>query len=280
MSSELLSVLVALGAAVAWGTGDFAGGLASRRVDSLRVVVWAQIIGTAVLLAVALLRGDPLPPWPIAGLAAVAGLAGGVGLVMLYQALAIGPMGVVAPLTAAVAGLLPVFAGIFFEGWPAAIQLAGFALALAAVWIIAGGGDGGRLQPRALVLALVSGVGFAVFLTVMARLNSYGAYWPLVFGRAASIVLLAGLALVSSAPRPAGRLPWGLIALAGLGDTAGNVLFVVATQLGRLDVAAVISSLYPAATVLLAQAFLDERLTPRQVVGVVLALVAIVLIAL
>lgn len=280
MSLEFLAILAGLSAAVAWGMGDFAGGLAAQKLDSLRVVVWAQVIGTAVLLAAALISGDALPPWPVVVLAAVAGVAGGGGLVLLYQGLAIGPMGVVAPLTAAVAGLLPVVAGIVFEGWPAPVQLAGFALALVAVWTIAGGGDGGRLEARALFLALLSGVGFAVFLTVVARLNIYGAFWPLVIGRFASIALLLVILLTRAAPRVGGRVPWGLVAAAGLGDTAGNALFVVATQLGRLDVAAVLSSLYPAATVLLARTFLDERLTPRQVIGVVLALVAIVLIAL
>jgi drug/metabolite transporter (DMT)-like permease len=280
MTTELLAIAASLAAAVAWGSGDFGGGLASRRLDSLRVVVLAQIIGTAALVALALFSGDPLPPWPAAALAAVAGLGGGLGLLMLYQALAIGPMGVVAPLTAAVAGVLPVIVGILLEGWPGVWQVGGFLLALGAVWIIAGSGSRSAIQPRALALALTSGVGFAVFLTVMARLSPYGVYWPLVIGRAASITLLLAILAWRRTPRAGGPLPWGLIAVAGLGDTAGNLLFVIATTLGRLDVAAVISSLYPAATVLLARAFLDERLTPRQLVGVVLALLAIVLIAL
>jgi drug/metabolite transporter (DMT)-like permease len=159
-------------------------------------------------------------------------------------------------------------------------QVGGFVLALGAVWIIAGSGSRSAIQPRALALALTSGVGFAVFLTVMARLAPYGVYWPLVIGRAASITLLLAILVWRRTPQPGGPLPWGLIAVAGLGDTAGNLLFVIASTLGRLDVAAVISSLYPAATVLLARAFLDERLTPRQLVGVLLALLAIVLIAL
>lgn len=279
MSTDGLAVLAALGAAVAWGSGDFGGGLAARRTASLRVVLLAQLIGTAILVGLALISGGPLPPWPAAGLAAVGGLAGGLGLVLLYRALAIGPMGVVAPLTAVVSGLLPVIIGIALEGWPSPAQVAGFALALGAVWIIANPGAGGHLRSRALLLALTSGVGFAVFLTIMARLNLYGAYWPLVIGRLASIALLATILLVTSPPRSPGRLPWAFIALAGLGDTGGNVLFVVATQFGRLDVAAVISSLYPAATVLLARAFLDERLTSRQTAGLVLALLAIGLIA-
>jgi drug/metabolite transporter (DMT)-like permease len=277
---ELLAIAASLAAAVAWGSGDFGGGLASRRLDSLRVVVLAQIIGTAGLVAFALFSGDLLPPWPAAALAAVAGLGGGLGLLMLYQALAIGPMGVVAPLTAAVSGMLPVIVGILLEGWPGAWQMGGFLLALGAVWIIAGPSSRNALQPRALALALASGVGFAVFLTVMAWLAPYGVYWPLVIARAASITLLVSILLWRHGPQASGPLPWGLIAVAGLGDTAGNVLFVISTILGRLDAAAVISSLYPAATVLLARTFLDERLTPRQLVGVVLALLAIVLIAL
>ena len=280
MSAESLAILAGLAAAVAWGSGDFGGGLASRALDSLRVVLLAQLIGTTALLAVAFGSGDPVPPFPAIGLAAVGGIGGGIGLLLLYQALAIGPMGVVAPLTAAVSGALPALIGIALEGWPAPVQLAGFVLALAAVWIIASPGDHAALNSRALFLSIAAGAGFTVFLTIMARLGTYGAYWPLVFGRAASILLLGGILLFSATPRHAGgSIPWALIALAGLGDTAGNALFVVSALLSRLDVAAVISSLYPAATVLLARAFLDERLTTRQLFGVVLALAAIVLIA-
>lgn len=282
MASELLAIIASLGAAVAWGSADFGGGLASRRMDSLRVVFLAQIIGMVALLGFALAAGHPFPPWSVAIASGLAGLAGGIGLLLLYQALAIGPMGVVAPLTAAVSGILPVLVGIALEGWPAPVQLVGFVVALVAVWIIASpGGSSARPDPKALALSVLSGIGFAIFLTVIARLNSYGAFWPLVAARAASIALLALMVVVTGKKAESGgAIPWVLIAMAGLGDTAGNVLFVASTQLGRLDVAAVISSLYPAATVLLARFFLDERLSARQIVGVVLALIAIALIAL
>lgn len=279
MATELLSVMASLAAAVAWGSGDFGGGLASRTFDALRVVILAQLVGTTVLLVIALVSGDPLPPWPLIIVAALAGLAGSVGLMLLYEALAIGPMGVVAPLAAAVSGALPALVGIVLEGWPGVTQLGGFVIALIAVWVISSPGEQAELSRRALVLAITAGAGFAVFLTVMARLGSYGTYWPLVTGRVASITLLGALVLARSTPRTGGPIPWALIVLAGLGDTAGNVFFVQAAQLGRLDVAAVISSLYPAATLLLARGFLDERLAPRQLVGVGLALVAIILIA-
>ncbi len=280
MTTQLLAVLASLAAAVAWGSGDFGGGLAARRLDSLRVVILAQIIGTAGLLGFTLLSGDPLPDDRTIAWAAVAGLGGGFGLVALYQALAIGPMGVVAPLTAVVSGVVPVVLGIALEGWPSPWQIGGFLLAIVAVWLVSSPGRHQEpVSSRALLLSVLSGLGFTVFLTILAQLGDEGARWPLVFARFASIAFLAVLLVVRSTPRTAEPIPWLLIVLAGVGDTAGNVLFVVATQLGRLDIAAVISSLYPAATVLLARAFLNERLAQRQIVGVVLTLIAFVLIA-
>jgi drug/metabolite transporter (DMT)-like permease len=224
---------------------------------------------------------------------AVAGLAGGVGLLLLYLSLARGAMGVAAPLTAVAAGGIPLLVGLLTEGLPGPAQMAGFLLALAAIWVIARG-DGGRFRPVDVGLPLLAGVGFGTFLAIMGRLpDEIGFAWPLVAGRVASMALMGSVLLLSrgaggqggsgereQASRGAWSFPWGLAALAGLGDTAGNAFFVLSAQLGRLDVAAVLSALYPAATVLLARLVLDERLTKWQGVGVGLALGAVVLIAL
>lgn len=281
----LWAILSGLAAAVFWGTGDFAGGLAGRRAVAVRVVLDSQLVGMLALVLLGLALRQPWPPPGALLTGAVAGLAGSVGLLLLYLSLARGAMGVAAPLTAVAAGGIPLLVGMLTEGLPGPPQLAGFMLALVAIWVIAGG-DGGRLRLGDLGLPLMAGVGFGAFLAMMGRLpDGIGFTWPLVVGRLASVGLMGSVVLLRRGAGGQGRkreagYPWGLVALAGLGDTAGNAFFVLASQLGRLDVAAVLSALYPAATVLLARVVLGERLTRRQGVGVGLALGAVVLIAL
>lgn len=279
------AVLSGLASAVCWGAGDFAGGLAGRRVAAVRVVLVSQFVGTLALVGLGLALRQPWPPPAALLTGAVGGLAGSVGLLLLYLSLARGAMGVAAPLTAVAAGGIPLLVGLLTEGLPSPAQLAGFLLALVAIWVIARG-DGGHLRLADVGLPLLAGVGFGVFLAIMGRLpDGVGFAWPLVVGRVASMGLMGSVVLLRRGAGEQGSggeagFPWGLAALAGLGDTAGNAFFVLASQLGRLDVAAVLSALYPAATVLLARLVLDERLTRRQGVGVGLALGAVVLIAL
>lgn len=307
---NIWAIAAGLTSAFFWGAGDFAGGLAGRRAAAVRVVLASQLLGLLPLIGLGLILRQPWPLSSALWIGVVAGLAGSVGLLLLYLSLARGVMGVAAPLTAVAAGGLPLLVGLFTEGLPGGPQLAGFALALAAIWVIAQPAGVGRLRPGDIWLPLLAGVGFGIFLAMMGRLpDEIGFVWPLVAGRAGSIGLMAVVLLVTQravAERPieggrptrddgqprsvvGGRwsvvepwrgFPWGLAALAGLGDTAGNAFFILSSQLGRLDVAAVLSALYPAATVALARLLLGERLTRQQSVGVGMALLAVLLIAL
>lgn len=282
----LWAVLSGLASALCWGAGDFVGGLASRRAAAVRVVLASQFVGTLALIGLGLALGQPWPPPVALWTGAVAGLAGGIGLLLLYLSLARGVMSIAAPLTAVAAGGIPLLVGLLIEGWPSPTQLAGFLLALAAIWIISRTEGGGRLRVGDVALPLLAGVGFGVFLALIGQIDEeIGFAWPLVAGRVASMALMCGAIVLSRAGRGpkndgAGRFPWLLAALAGLGDTGGNAFFVLSAQLGRLDVAAVLSALYPAATVALARVALSERMTPRQNMAVGLALAAVVLIAL
>jgi drug/metabolite transporter (DMT)-like permease len=278
--SEALAVVYGLASAASWGAGDFSGGLATRRENVYRVVMLSQVIGGVLLLGVVLWLGEPLPPRGVLIIGGIAGLCGALGLMALYQGLARGRMGVVAPVAAIVTAVLPVGTGILREGWPSLAQLAGFALALVAVWLLAGSGTAAHIQPEELRLAVTAGVGFGLFLVFIDRVSSTAILWPLVGARVASVSLLSVVVLarrgqISSTPRP-----WRFIALAGIGDSGGNAFFALASRAGRLDIAAVLGSLYPAATVLLAWLVLHERLEHRQWAGVAAALVALGLIAL
>jgi drug/metabolite transporter (DMT)-like permease len=277
--ADLAVVGLGLASAAAWGAGDFCGGLASRAASVFGVVVGAQVIGALALAAVAVARAEPWPAPADAVWSVGAGLGGAVGLVALYRALALGRMGLAAPITAVVGAAVPVLAGAFLEGLPRGWQLGGIALALAGV-VLVSRPDGAAGRPEGLGLALLSGLGFGAFFVLIDRVGGGAVFWPLACARAASValVLAVGLSARGRLTPGRGRRALLLLMLAGVLDAGGNAFFLLATQSGRLDVAAVLASLYPAATVLLARLVLDERLTPRQRVGVSCALGAIPLI--
>jgi drug/metabolite transporter (DMT)-like permease len=201
-----------------------------------------------------------------------------VGIAALYRALAIGQMGIAAPVTAVLSVGLPVLFTALFHGLPTAVKILGFGLALAGVWLLSRPAHGpGR--PAGLGLALLSGFGFGGFLVLIAQASHSTVLWPLAASKAASFTTMLIVALAAHhAPRPVPRL-FPLALLAGVLDVGGNAFFLLAAHLGRLDVAAVLSSLYPAATVFLATVVLRERVTRIQAAGIAVALVAIPLIA-
>ncbi|MEB4589718.1 DMT family transporter [Candidatus Thiothrix sp. Deng01] len=281
LETDILTALFALGAALAWGSGDFSGGLASRRHNVYSVLLAAQLVSIAPLLVLALVFEQALPRASDLLAGAVGGVFGVVGLVSLYTGLARGRMGIVAPLAAIIASIIPVCIGMITEGAPTLWQTVGFAIALIAIWLLSS--DGGRkleATPVELRFALLAGVGFAAFYLALDSFSGETALWPVFAARLASMSLLALYVSKrrqwSMPPRP--LLP--LVALTGLLDTAGNFFFVLAAQAGRLDVATVVSSLYPAITVLFAWLILKEHLKFKQRIGVLTAFAAITLIAL
>lgn len=277
---SLLGVVFGLASAVSWGTGDFSGGLASRRANVYAVVISSQSVGFVMLVGLALLLAEPVPPKVDILWAAGAGVVGSLALAALYRGLAMGRMGVVAPVSAVVSAAVPVLFGLFFEGLPGMSQILGFAVALVAVWFVSRT-DGATTAGGAaeLGLAFLAGLGFGLFLTVIGRLSSNTVLWPLVAARAAGICLLSLTALLlRQTALPAPRLI-PLIAAVGFCDAGGNAFYALAARAGRLDVAAVLSSLYPAVTVLLARSVLHEHLARHQWLGVAGALLAVVLIA-
>ena len=282
---ELLAVVYGLASAAVWGAGDFSGGLASRRGNVYVVVMLSQVVGLVCLLVLALLLEEGLPPMRDLLFGALAGIAGVVGLLGLYAGLALGRMGVVAPVTAVLSALIPVIVGIITEGVPPVLVMVGFGLAVTAVWLLSGGGKTGGIRRNELGLALLAGLGFSLFFVFIDRISIGVVFWPLVAARVAAAPLLLIFVLVRRQrtgdlrqPLASKLLP--IIALAGILDSGGNYFFALATQSGRLDISAVLASLYPASTVLLAWLILKEKLGPRQWLGVAVALVALVLIAL
>jgi drug/metabolite transporter (DMT)-like permease len=270
--------LLGLASATSWGAGDFCGGVAAKRSPLLGVLVIAYAVGAVAMAAAALLRAEPAPGGAALGWAVAAALAGTVGLAALYRGLAVGRMAVVAPVSAVLSAAIPVAWGALAQGPPPASKLAGIALALVGIWLVARAGARGA-DREGLLLALVAGCGFGGFLLLMSIGAQGGTFWLLATARVTSLalVLVAALARRRAWIPTRGALP--LVALSGLLDAGGNAFFVLASQAGRLDVAAVLSSMYPASTMLLAAAVLRERVTRPQAAGIAALLVAIALIA-
>lgn len=297
LSTLHLAAFLALLAALLWGAGDFSGGLATRRGSPLQIIVLAH--GADVILLGFLAWGvhSPFASASALGWGLASGLVNGIALACFYLALANSEMGLSAALAGLLTAALPAAAGILLQGLPGPRQIAGFLLAFPAIWLIARSPStaDAATQRRSLILATIAGLGFGVFLIFSRQASRDAIVWPLLASRFGSAVVAAGLLAVverrtAAAPDRSPfveKLRWQkltpfifwLAMSAGLFDAVGNMSYMESTRLGRLDIAAVLASLYPAGTILLAMIFLRERTTKTQALGMALALIAVALIA-
>lgn len=277
--SPLLTAVLALSAAVAWGSGDFSGGIASRQVGAFRTILLSYTVGLAALVVVALAYREALPA-PVDLLwGALAGLLGMAGLGFLLRGFAAGRMGIVAPVSASLAAAVPVLFTALTEGLPGQGKLLGFGLALVGIWLLSRPEALGA-RPAGLGLALAAGLGFGGFFIALDQVGEGAVFWPLAAGRLVCCILQLASALATRQSVCVPRALLGVIALAGVLDVSGNLFFLLATQTGRLDVATVLGSLYPAATTVLAWLAAGEKLDRVQAAGVATAIAAIILITL
>ena len=276
-----MAALLALSAAVAYGVGDFLGGIAARRVPPTAVVLWSHVVGLVMLASLApLIGGEPTERALVIG--AGAGLLGGTGVALFYRGLAVGAMSVVAPIAALLSAAVPVLAGLSTGERPSLPALGGIGLALGAVVLVSREAPGvrpGPLRWQAPALAVAAGLAFGLFFVTIDQAGGDAGIWPLVGARAASVSLFAGLgaARLTSASLPRGV--GGPAVACGVLDAGANVFYVLALHHGLLSVVSVLTALYPAGTVLLARHLLGEHLAPAQRVGLAIAAVAAVLIA-
>jgi drug/metabolite transporter (DMT)-like permease len=288
-----MTAVLALLASVVWGSSDFVGGLVSRRVRPLIVVGFAHLITVVTLIVIAAATGQFSAGTGYVVWAAAAGAVGLVGLLSYYAALSTGTMGIVAPI-AGVGAVVPVIIGLISGDTPSGWQFAGMAAAVGGVVLASGpeltGGDAAGRRP--LVLAAVAAVAFGLVYTLIDKGAQHNVLMTLLAMRVVSVAIVASLAGRTAARRlPQQRLSaqfkaiwpgWaivGVIALVGWTDAGANGLYGLASRHGLVSVVAVLASLYPAVTVLLARIFDDERMRRIQSVGVMLALCGVVLLA-
>ena len=276
-----MAAVLALLSAVLFGAGDFFGGTAARRTHVLVVVAASHVIGLVMILAVAPVMADAVTGQDLV-YGALAGLFGLLGIGCLYHCLGRGPMAIVAPTTAISNAVLPVLWGVAHGERLSAVNTAGVLLGLAAIGLVSGGTgsrrllDAARVPPTLVFEALLAGVGFAGFYICMNATTEASTPWPLVSAR----VVSAGLALllllyVGRSPIPKRSEGGAAVVFAGLLDMAANLAILLAIHRGLLSLTVVLSSLYPATTVILARTVLDERMSRNQVAGVAAALVAV-----
>jgi drug/metabolite transporter (DMT)-like permease len=277
----VLAVALGLASSLAWGVSDFLGGLKSRQLHLLSVLVVSQAMGLLPLIAIVVVRGEPLPGGAEPLWAALGGLAGLVGLASFYRGLAIGAMAVVAPISG-LAATIPVAVGIATGERPSALQAGGVVVALAGVALASRERSEDREGARVATgvgLALLSALGFGFFFVGLDAGSEDDLWWALVFVRGASLTALVITALVVRPPLRLDRTDLGALVTIGVLDVTANGLFAVAANEGLVSVVAVLGSLYPVVTILLARMVLHERVQRLQQVGVATVLVGVALIA-
>jgi drug/metabolite transporter (DMT)-like permease len=272
-----VSAAYALGSVLTWGTSDFLGGYTARRFQAFFLAALGHLSGTVMMVGIALATHEPFPPPSHLRWASAAGVAGGVSLALFYRALSQGNMGVAAPVAAVLSAGIPTVFAILHEGFPGWLPLGGFALALAGIWLVSRPEHGSR--PTGLALAVAAGIGFALFYIFIKKSGSGDALWIAAVARGASLAVTGTITLVGRRFAPTYPAGFWLGLIAGCIDVSGTAFFVRASQTGRLDTAVVLSSLYPAVTVLLARIFLHERFTRWKTVGMLAALASIPMIA-
>jgi drug/metabolite transporter (DMT)-like permease len=266
--------------AASWGGADFAGGVGARHSPVLLVVASGQILSLILLLALCL--GLHLVPPGSHALfcAALGGFEGALALAVFYRALAMGAMGLTAALTGLLTALVPVLFSFLQDGLPGNLTLLGLAMVCAAIWLITHtpAAQGAGTPRAALLLGSLAGLGFGAQLILFKLASGGGVLWALTSARAAGVVALL-LVLAVRPPRAPWRGFWWAGIVAGMLDALGNLFYIRATQLGRLDMAAVVCSLYPGGTILLAALVLREWPTRRQMAGMAVALAAVALLS-
>ncbi|HVI07053.1 MAG TPA: DMT family transporter [Candidatus Binatia bacterium] len=277
LSPHSATPVYASAAIFAWGTSDFLGGYAARRANAFLFTALFNLGGLAVVLALAFGSGAAPPSRQGAMWIVTGGILGSAGVALFFKALAMGRMGLIAPVSAVLGAAIPAVYSIFTEGMPRPVAIAGFAFAAVGLWLITRTEDGN--SPKGLGLAVLAGLGFAGYYLCMRQGGSGSPFWFAVLTRVGGLLVTGIIVALTGTFREVTGSLVRLAVVAGTIDSVGTMVFVLASQSGRLDEAVVISSLYPAVTVLLARIVLKEQFTRWKLVGLLAALASVPMIA-
>jgi uncharacterized membrane protein len=278
VTAQYIPAVYSLAAMGAWGASDFLGGVGARRVNAFLFTAIVHLCGMATVGTVALMTHAPFPESPSLVWSLLAGSVGGIALALFYRSLASGNMGLVAPVAAVLGAAIPTIVTAFAEGFPSYRHMSGFVLAGIGVWLISRS-EAGVGRPEGLGLAVLAGIGFAGFYLCIHQAGNASALWVAGCSRSASLLVTAAIVLFGRRLRAVPTPVLGIAVFAGVLDIGASTAFIRAAQIGRLDAAVVLSSLYPAVTVLLARIFLREHFSRARTIGMIAALVAVPMIA-
>jgi len=278
VAAQYIPAAYSLTAVGVWGASDFLGGVGARRANAFLFTAIVHVSGLVVVGALALITHAPFPGHASLVWSLIAGSVGGIALALFYRSLASGNMGMVAPVAAVLGAAIPTIVTAFAEGFPGYRHVLGFVLAGIGVWLISRTeGDAGR--PEGIGMAVLAGIGFAGFYLCIHQAGSASALWVAASSRSASLLVTGVFVLFGRHLRAVAAPVLAIAIVAGILDISGTAVFIRAAQIGRLDAAVVLSSLYPAVTVLLARIFLHEHFSRARTIGMVAALVAVPMIA-
>jgi len=278
LATQYIPAAYSLATLGVWGASDFLGGVGAGRANAFLFTAIVHVSALVFVSALALLTHASFPGTDSLLWALLAGSVGGSSLVFFYRALASGNMGLVAPVAAVLSAAIPTAVTAFAHGLPGYRRFLGFILAGIGVWLISRT-EGGAGHPKGIGMAVLCGVGFAAFYLCIHQAGSASALWVAGCSRLASFVVTGAIVLFARHLRVIPAPVLGIAVAAGMLDVTGTVVFIHASQIGRLDEAVVLSSLYPAVTVLLARIFLHEHFSRARTFGMVAALVAVPMIA-
>ena len=273
-------IVFGLLAALSWGSGDFCGGLATRRSSPYQVLTFMSLTGAVGLGLAALIWHEPFPSMPGVLWSLAAGVMELVGIAALYKGLSVGNSAVVAPISAVIGAVLPVLFTILLHGLPGWMQICGFALGFAGIWLVSQSAPAAdRQSKRGFWLACLAGLGFGAYFIFIAQVGGSRVFTPLLITRLVMFSLALILLRVYRLPFPKLKTSAAAV-LAGILDAGANALFMLSKQFIRLDFAVIISGIYPAVTVILTALFFKEKVSLLQKIGIVCCLGAIALITL
>lgn len=280
VTSHVIGVFFAFTASLIWGAADFSGGVATRRGNQYQVLALASISGLAVLIALGILRSEAVPSVMSSIWASCAGISGALGIAALYRALSLGNAAIASPTAAVIGAALPVLFGILTEGLPSSTRSVGFIVAVFGIWLVSKSQNRSiPVSRKGLVLAVLAGIGFGGFFILIAQVDRESVFAPLAVSKTVSLLVALLILLLRREGLPSVALN-PIACLAGVLDAGGNVFYLLARQFTRLDVAAVLASMYASVTVILARMILKEEVSRGQWAGVWLCSLAVALIVL